>query len=173
MAGPLKNEKRELFAQELAKGATQEDAYRAAGYAGDKTAACRAAAFADVRGRVEEIQARAAAKAEVTIERVLRELALIGFANMEDFLRIGPDGDPYYDFSTMSRDQAAAIAEVTVEDFKDGRGESARDVRRIKLKLADKRAALVDMGRHLGMFRDRIEHSGVIGITISPDDERL
>jgi hypothetical protein len=33
-------------------------------------------------------------------------------------------------------------------------------VRRVKFKLADKRAALVDMGRHLGMLVDPPEGSG-------------
>ena len=36
----------------------------------------------------------------------------------------------------------------------------AREVRRVKFKLADKRAALVDIGRHLGMFPNRTELSG-------------
>src|SRR4051812_1589916 len=137
--GILSNAKHERFAQELAKGSTAGDAYAAAGYAPNDGNCIRLKNSPDVVARVEEILGRAAAKAEVTVERVLRELALIGFANMDDFLRIGEDGDPYYDFSAMSRDQAAAIAEVTVEDFKDGRGEAGRDVRRIKLKLADKR----------------------------------
>jgi hypothetical protein len=70
------------------------------------------------------------------------------------------DADPYLDFSKLTRDQAAALTEVTVEDFKDGRGEDARNVRKIRFKLADKRAALVDLGKHFGMFRDKIEHMG-------------
>ena len=69
-------------------------------------------------------------------------------------MRIGSDGDPSLDFSRLSRDHGAALIEVTVEDFKDGRGENARDVRRVKFKLADKRAALVDIGKELGMFID-------------------
>lgn len=112
-------------------------------------------------------------KLEITAERVLRELALLGFANMADYMRPGPDGDPYLDFSDLSRDQAAALAEVTVEDFKDGRGEDARDVRRVKFKLADKRAALVDLGRHLKLFTDKVEHSGQMALTVSPEDAAL
>jgi phage terminase small subunit len=52
---------------------------------------------------------------------------------------------------------------VTVEDYLDGRGEDARKVRRVRFKPADKRGALVDLGKHLGMFKDRIEHSGKDG----------
>ena len=53
---------------------------------------------------------------------------------------------------------------MTIEDFKDGRGDDTRDVRRVKFKLADKRAALVDIAKHLGMFTDKLQVSGVIGI---------
>lgn len=104
---------------------------------------------------VQEAQNARAKRTEITQDRVLQELALIGFANMQDYMRSGPDGDPYLDFSNLTREQAAALVEVTVEDFKDGRGDDARDVRRVKFKLADKRAALVDIGKHLGMFVER------------------
>lgn len=99
----------------------------------------------------------------VTAERVVEELAKIGFANMADYMKVGEDGDPYLDFSGLTRDQAAALSEVTVDDFKDGRGEDAREVRRVKFKLHDKRAALVDLGKHLGMFKEKVEVSGPDG----------
>jgi hypothetical protein len=38
----------------------------------------------------------------------------------------------------------------------------------IRVKLADKRAALVDLGRHLQMFTDNVKHSGSIGIKRDP-----
>jgi hypothetical protein len=56
------------------------------------------------------------------------------------------------------------LSEVTVEDFVDGRGEDARAVKRVKFKLHDKRAALVDLGRHLGMFSVRHHHDGQIEV---------
>src|SRR6185437_4769390 len=112
------------------------------------------------------ITGKAAERTGVTVERVLAELAKIGFSNMQDYMRVGPEGDPVLDFSALNRDQAAALVECTVEDFKDGRGEDAREVRRVKFKLADKRAALVDLGKHLGIFKERVEHSGVDGAPI-------
>ena len=72
-------------------------------------------------------------------------------------MECGPDGDPVLDWSRLTRAQTAALVEVTVDDFKDGRGEDARDVRRVLFKLADKRAALVDLGKYLGLFKDRLE----------------
>lgn len=118
------------------------------------------AAKGNIKKRVAEILDKAAERAEVNVARILEELSKLGFANMQDYMRVGLDGDPTLDFSKLTRDQAAALVEVTVEDFTDGRGDNARDVRRVKFKLADKRAALVDMGKHLGMFVDKHEHTG-------------
>jgi phage terminase small subunit len=155
----LQNPKHEKFAQELAKGQHAGKAYALAGYKPSDANASKLAK--KVRHRVLEITTKAAEKTGITVERILNELAKIGFANMQDYMRIGADGDPYTDFSKLTRDQAAAVQEITVEDFKEGRGENARDVRRVRFKLHDKRAALVDMGKHLGMFIERHEHGGV------------
>lgn len=106
----------------------------------------------------------------VTAEAVVAELAKIGFANMQDYMRAGQQGDPYLDFSALTRDQAAALSEVTVEDFVVGRGDDARDVRRVKFKLHDKRAALVDLGKHLGIFTEKVELTGKDGGPVETKD---
>lgn len=98
------------------------------------------------REAIAKAQAKTAAKAEVTVERIVNELAKIGFANMQDYMGSTPGGDPYLDFSKLTLDQAAALAEVTVEEFVDGRGEDSRADKRVKFKLHDKRAALPGPG---------------------------
>jgi phage terminase small subunit len=123
----------------------------------------------EIAKAIEAAQIERSKRTEITADRVLSELGKLGFSNMMDYMRIGSNGDPFTDFSAITRDQAAAIAEVTVEDFKDGRGEDVRDVRKIRFKLTDKRAALVDIGRRLGMFKDRIEHTGKDGGAIEID----
>lgn len=90
---------------------------------------------------------------EVTADRVLAELAAIGFANMADYMRVGPDGDPTLDFGNLTREQAAALCEVTVEAYVEGGGDNARDVKRVKFKLAPKLPALVKLGERLGLFK--------------------
>ena len=143
-----------------------------AGYAAGKSAEVQAARLlgnAKIAARIAQRQAARSRRTEITQDAVLTELAKIGFANMADYMRAGANGDPYLDFSALTRDQAAALQEVTVEDFTDGRGEDAREVRRVKFKLADKRAALVDVGRHLGMFKERHEHTGKDGGPIEHD----
>ena len=106
------------------------------------------------------MRAEQAERIQVDADRVLRELCLIGFSNMADFVVAYEDGTATLDFSNMSRDQAAAIQEFVVDEYMDGRGEDARPVKRTRFKLADKKGALVDIGRHLGMFNDKRKVEG-------------
>ena len=163
----LRNPKHERFAQELAKGKSGAAAYRLAGYKGDRRDATKLRHSPDVARRLEEILAsrdRAETKAvertiertAITKQRVIEELAKIGFANMADYTRL-VGSERVVDLTDASLDHLAAVQEIVVEDFKDGRGDHARDVRRVKLKLHDKKGALVDIGRELGMFINRTE----------------
>lgn len=111
----------------------------------------------EIEAAIAAAQKERASRTAVTADAVIAELAKIGFANMMDYMRVGADGDPVLDWSRLTPEQAAALIEVTVDDYTDGRSDDARDVRRVRFKLADKRAALVDLGRHLGLFKDRIE----------------
>ena len=105
----------------------------------------------DIATAIQEALDARAARTRITADRVLQEYARIGFASVSDFTRITEDGDPAIDLSDMTPDQWAAVSEVQVEDFKSGRGEDARDVRRIKVKAHDKLGALNAMSKHLGM----------------------
>lgn len=105
-----------------------------------------------VQRAINEGMRKRAKRVEVNADSVVAELAKLGFANMLDYMRTTDQGDAYVDLSDLDRDRAAAISEITVEDFTDGRGDQSRDVRKVKLKLHDKRAALVDLGKHLGLF---------------------
>jgi phage terminase small subunit len=162
----LANPRYERFAQELAIGKSATESYVTAGFKNNRHNAAALARTQHISTRVAEIMAgeatirtkgleRAIERTAISKERVLTELAKIGFSNMLDYMQVGPDGDPVLNFAALTRDQAAALVEVTVEDFKDGRGDDARDVRRVKFKLADKRSALVDIGKEIGMFIDR------------------
>jgi phage terminase small subunit len=163
----LKSAKHEAFARAIVEGKSGREAYRTAGYKADGAAAdvnaSRLLRDAQVSARIAELKDQAAKATELSAQKVLDELARIAFANMADYMRAGAGGDPYLDFSRLTREQAAALAEVTVEDFKDGRGKDAREVRKIKFKLCDKRAALVDLGNYFGLFKQKVEHSGPDG----------
>ena len=95
-------------------------------------------------------------KLVTTRDEIAAELYKLAFANMADYIRVSEAGDAYVDLSEMTRDQAAAVTEITVEDFMDGRGEGAREVRRVKFKLESKRLALMDLAKLLGYADERI-----------------
>jgi phage terminase small subunit len=131
----------------------------------------------DIAAAIEAAQRSQSARTGITADMVIAELAKIGFANMADYMKATPGGDPYLDFSALTRDQAAALQEVTIEDYVEGRGDNAREVKRVKFRLADKRAALVDLGRHLGIFINKHQYTGKDGGPIIwqcyPGDENL
>jgi phage terminase small subunit len=85
-------------------------------------------------------------------------------------MTIGTDGDLRLHFHKLTRAQTAALAEVTVDAYAEGGGEDARQVKKVRFKLHDKRAALVDLGRHYGLFKERMEHTGKDGAALIPDD---
>jgi hypothetical protein len=68
-SGPLKNARHERFAQELAKGKSQLEAYVAAGYKPDDGAACRLSGNVRVRDRVLELT-------KITTEKVIEKTAI-------------------------------------------------------------------------------------------------
>jgi len=70
----LKNARHEAFAQALAKGKTQEEAYQIAGYKPNRSHASRLVSKGNVAARVAELQGRLAKKVEVTLESLYGEL---------------------------------------------------------------------------------------------------
>jgi phage terminase small subunit len=91
-----------------------------------------------IAAAIETALAKRSKRAGLTGDMVIDELRKIAFANMGDYLRAQPGGDPYPDFSMLTRDQAAALREVTVNTYVEGHGENARAVRLIKFKLGDR-----------------------------------
>lgn len=120
-----------------------------------------------VQRYLEAAQAARSKRTEITQDMVLRELAKIGFSDIRRIvtwgkteLRVGDDPDaPIQTYNglaliasdTVDDDTAAAIAEVS--EGREG----------LKVKLYDKKGALADIGRHLGMFKDKVELSGPNG----------
>jgi hypothetical protein len=102
-----------------------------------------------VQAALGEVMQERAERCKITVDDAIAELTKLGFANMLDYMRIGEDGDPFVDLSALTRAKAAGLIEFTCEDFKDGRGEDARDVRRVKIKMTDKVRPLTEIIKHL------------------------
>lgn len=112
---------------------------------------------------VREIARREAINRErydVTYEKVVGEIARVAFANIGDYAKVADDGSLVLDFSDIEpgqemRDVLAAIGEVQVETYMEGKGEDAREVKRFKVKPHNKLQALDQLMRHAGLSRDK------------------
>lgn len=93
-------------------------------------------------------------RTKITQDKVLKELSYIGFANATNYARvIESNGLKVVELEVTNKlpeDKQAAIASI-----KEG-------ANGIEVKLHDKVKALELIGKHLGMFTDKIEHSGSI-----------
>lgn len=180
--------KRKRFVEEYLIDLNATRAYRAAGYKGsDAVCATEAGKLLrnpEVAAAIEDAQKKRSERTEITADRVLTELAKIGFADMRRLLKwTGNDpkmdveeaeesGDvrisvanlvTLFDSGEIDDDIAAAIAEIS--QTKDGA---------LKVKLHDKQAALVAIGRHLGMFKDKleVEVKGSLAARLAAAEER-
>lgn len=114
-----------------------------------------------IRNYIDKKQKSLEKRTEITQEKVLAELARIGFADLNNYLEYrtekgvtknDEDGEPVVDYKQIvdtldSKDvDTRAIQEVTIS--RDGT---------FKFKLYDKQKALELIGKHLGMFVDKSE----------------
>jgi phage terminase small subunit len=167
VAGPLANARHERFAQERAKGAPASTAYVTAGFLQNDSNAARLNGNEQVKARVAEILGRVAERAEITQARVLEELGRIGFG---DIRKLFTENGSLKRVEDLDDDAAACLSSIEVVTKRVPGGEENEVEHTAKIKLWDKRAALVDIGKHLGMFKERVEHSGVDGAPIEISD---
>lgn len=165
----LANARHERFAQEIAKGKSASEAYRIAGFRPDDGNAIRLTGNDKVQDRIQEILEAGARRAEVTVERVVREYARIGFADIRRAVKwrslvteMGEDdetGEPL----TRAANEVELIASTEIdEDTALAISEISQTKDGLKVKLHSKLGALDSMARHLGMFVDRSEISHTV-----------
>jgi len=115
--------------------------------------------------RLAEAVARAkgarAKRTEITQDMVLKELGKIAFGDQRGVMEWGADGVTLRESSELTDDEAAMVAEVAETKTKDGGS--------IRLKTNDKVGALQLVGKHLGMFADRLKVEQVAG----EDEKRI
>lgn len=119
----------------------------------------------NVQPYIQKLMDRRSTKVEVTAENVIKELSKLAFSNMIDILNINKNtGEALIDLSNLTREQAAAIQEYTVDEYfehdpsaPDDDKHAMRKIKKIKVKLADKRASLELLARHLKLLTDRLD----------------
>ena len=106
---------------------------------------------------IMQIQETAKRASAISVAKVQTELAAMGFANVIDYFDIDEESGAMMPkkLNELTREQAAAIQEVKLieyETVEPETGETFTEFRIGWIKLADKRANLVELGKTLGMF---------------------
>lgn len=139
MAGPLKNQKHELFCQALLKGETAHAAYETAGYAPDDGNATRLRKNPRVQDRLRELQSEVAAESKVTVESLLSELedARLKATSLKQFSAV-----------VRSIESKARISGVMVQRVEIGGPGAFDDCGTIESVLEKAASTLLDEGCH-------------------------
>jgi hypothetical protein len=99
--------------------------------------------------RAENAIERAMETYAVSRERNVAELARMAYANIADYTRL-VGSERVADLSQATREQLAAVQEITVDELANGR-------HRVRVKLHDKKAALAELNHMNGWVIDRQE----------------
>ena len=117
-----------------------------------------------VQREIERLKAERSRRTGITADRVLQELARIGFVNPLDVI----DPSDAAVLRSANADDVAAIASVK---FKVIPGKNGEDGFEREVRLHDKVKALELMGKHLGMFTDKFDLTGNVPVIISGADQ--
>lgn len=154
------NDRQIRFAEEYIIDLNATQAAIRAGYS-EKTAYSmgqRLLKNVEVQKHIHSLKDKRSERTQITADRVLQEYAKIAFS---DIRKLYNDNGTLKKITELDDDMAACVVGLDVQ-------EGVLDVK--KYKLADKKGALDSIGKHLGMFTDKIQLGG--GVDISVDDKR-
>ncbi|MDL2315700.1 terminase small subunit [Desulfovibrio sp. OttesenSCG-928-A18] len=146
--------KQRLFVAEYLKDLNATQAAVRAGYS-QKTAYRIGAQLLQKTSVSEAVQKAMTARGkrtEITADRVLEQYGRMAFFDLRTLF--GPDGQ-LKPITEWPDEAAAAVAGFEIVELT---GDIPGVIK--KAKLVDKRAALADIAKHLGMFTERVEVSG-------------
>lgn len=156
--------KQQAFVDEYMKDLNATQAAIRAGYSA-KTAAEQAARLltnVKIQSYLQEKQEARSRRTEITADRVLEELGKIAFSDMKAVMQWDESGISLRPMEEVDGTILQEISETeTQTDFQ-------TTIKR-KVKLYDKLRALELVGKHLGMFTDKVDIRGSLGVTIVDD----
>jgi phage terminase small subunit len=97
-----------------------------------------------VAAAIQEARDASAERTRISVDRVAIELARIGFADLADIVDWGPDGMVLKPRGELSKDDRAALLEVTEQPGAAGP--------RVRVRVHNKQRALDSLARYLGMY---------------------
>ena len=122
-----------------------------------------------ISARAREIVGRAAERAEVSLERILRELAAIAFSRISKAVTWGPSVQVREEEEDGQRVKVIVSAVLLVPSDKLDENTAAAiatvsqsSTGALRIKMHNKLAALVVLDKYLGMFDERPQNTNVI-----------
>lgn len=122
---------------------------------------------ARVWGEIRKAMAKREERTKVTQDRVVRELALLGFSDLKDYITIDDltGAIQAKGFEEMPGETSRALQSIqedrVIKEDADGKKTTVYD--KVKFKTHDKIRALEILARHLGMLVERHEVTGEDG----------
>ncbi|MDD4566189.1 MAG: terminase small subunit [Eubacteriales bacterium] len=189
MAKDTLTAKQEKFVQGLIEGKSQRESYRAAYPASvkwlDKSVDEKASTMmknVKVLSRYEALHGRLIKEAEddciITAKQVLQELANIALANGSDYAQVVErEYEEENEGGETVKKRYKTVNLIPTESLSDNRKSAIAGIEQtqsgIRVKQHDKVKALELLGKHLGMFTDKMELTGKGGGPIQHEDVSL
>lgn len=165
------SKKQELFCKEYLVDLNATQAYKRAGYSvkSDNAAGVEASKLLrnpKIEARIKELMDHRSKRTEVTADKVLAELAAIAFAKGTDFAKVVDEpiiqnGKYVVDPDTGKVKTYKSVDVIATDNLPEEKKRAIAGIKEgkygIEVSQCDKVKALELLGRHLGMFKDKIE----------------
>ena len=123
----------------------------------------------EIQAAIQKAMDNRSKRTEITQDMVVKELALIGFANMADFVKVDDSGMiQAYPLDALEEGKSRIIRKVREKRVikSTAEGDQILDAT-YEFELCDKVRSLELLGKHLGLFVERHEHTGKDGAPIA------
>lgn len=152
--------KQEFFCREYLKDLNATAAASRAGYK-DGNIGRQLITKNNVSERIAQLKEERAERTEVTADRVVKELARLGFSDLRNVASWDAEkGLAWKSSDELDDNAAAAIRDIThTREVRREKSGAEVETTNTALKLHDKKGALELLGRHLGIFTDNLNIS--------------
>lgn len=96
---------------------------------------------------------------EVDYDKIIGEIAKLAFSNPTDYLMIDEEGYVSIRLDQANLHQLAALGEITIETYMEGKGPNAQEVKRVKVKPWNKLTALETLMKHAGLSKEKTSNA--------------
>lgn len=123
-----------------------------------------------IASAVAKAQEKRSERLEITLDKWIRELAVIGFSDLANYITVDEGGFIIAKaFDAMPENASRALEMIeenkTIKESSDGKDSNIINSK-IRFKMHDKLGALEKIGKHLGFLKEKVEHSGPGGQAI-------